>query len=137
MNDVQAALNGSEIQLYADDTVIYAAGRNPVEAARALQPPLNRFSKWCKENKLSLNAGNTKLMVFGTRHKVKAAKDTVVKINDLPLQIVPSYKYLGITLDSTLSFNYHVKTVASTVSYKINLLAKIRKYLTERVALKN
>ena len=136
VNDVQCAIEGSKLQLYADDTVIHASGRTPVEAAHLLQPSLLQFTKWCAANKLSLNAAKTKLMVFGTRHKVKKAKDVVIKVGDIPLQIVPTYKYLGITLDSTLSFNYHVRTVASTVSFKINLLAKIRKFLNETVALK-
>ena len=75
-------------------------------------------------------------MIFGTRHKVKKAKQVVVMANNVPLQIVPTYKYLGITLDSTLSFNCHVRSASNIVSYKINLLAKIRKYLREDVALK-
>ena len=136
VNDVQSAVKVSKLQLYADDTVIYAAGENADDAACKLQPSLNQFSKWCQANKLSLNTTKTKLMVFGTRHKVKKATGTIVKIENVPLQVVPSYKYLGITLDSTLSFNCHVKSAASVVSYKANLLAKIRKYLTEGVALK-
>ena len=136
VNDVQSAIVGSKVQLYADDTVIHSAGNTPEEAAHVLQPSLNQFNKWCAANKLSLNATKTKLMVFGTRYKVKKAKDTIIKVASVPLQIVPTYKYLGITLDSTLTFNYHVKSVANVVSYKINLLAKIRKFLSEKVALK-
>ena len=119
-----------------DDTVIYSASNNSEEATRKLQPSLNQFSIWCKANKLSLNATKTKLVVFGTRHKIKKAKDTVVTIEKTPLEIVPTFKYLGITLDSTLSYNYHVKSVAAMTAYKINLLAKIHKFLTEEVALK-
>ena len=76
------------------------------------------------------------LMVFGTRSKVKKAKDVAVKVNNTPLQMVPTYKYLGITLDSILSFNCQVKTTISLVAYKASLLAKIRKFLTKDVALK-
>ena len=75
-------------------------------------------------------------MVFGTRQRVKRAKEAVIRVVSTPLQIVPSYKYLGFTLYSTLSFNHHVKTVAAMVSYKAYLLAKIRKFLTDAVALK-
>ena len=75
-------------------------------------------------------------MAFGTRHKVKKCKDIVVRLEDTNLQIVPSYKYLGFMLDSTLSFNHHVSTVIKVVAYKVNLLSKIRRYLTENVALK-
>ena len=118
-------------------TVIHASDTNAGNAARKLQPVLNKFSKWCLENKLSLSTTKTKQMIFRTRHKVKKAnkaKDTVLKIVDTPIQIVPTYKYLGITLDSTLSLNYHVKSVVNMVAYKTVLLGKIRRYLTEEVA---
>ena len=136
VNDIQSAIRGSRTQLYADDTVIYAAGEDKVAAARKLQPALNQFSSWCKANKLTLNAAKTKLMVFGTRYKVKKSRDVVVRVGGTPLQVVPSYKYLGFTLDSTLSFNGHVKTVSAIVAYKASLLAKIRKFLTDSVAMK-
>ena len=125
VNDVQEAVTGADLQLYADDTVIHAAGTGHDLAVAKLQPALNRFAFWCKGNKLLLNAVKTKLMVFGTRHKIKKAKDVMVTVDRIPLQLVPTYKYLGVTLDSTLSYNYHVKTVASIVAYKANLLAKI------------
>ena len=124
------------VQLYADDTVIYVAGENSDEAAAKLQPSLNSFSKWCSANKLSLNTNKTKMMVFGTRNKVKKAKNVVLKLEGSQLQVVPTYKYLGFTLDSVLSFNYHVKNVSNMVAYKTNLLGKVRKFLNEDVALK-
>ena len=136
VNDIQHAVTGASSQLYADDTVIFANGEDRDTAVRKLQPALNQFVQWCQANKLTLNASKTKLMPSGTRHRVKRAKDAVVKVGDVPLQVVPSYKYLGFTLDSTLSFNHHVSTVSTIVSYKANLLAKIRKFLTEAVALK-
>ena len=136
VNDLQHAVMDSQIQLYADDTVIFTSGDTPEEAERKLQPSLDLFSHWCHVNKLSINTGKTKLMVFGTRHKVKKARMVRLSLEDAPLQIVPTYKYLGFTLDSTLSFNYQVKCVANIVSYKANLLAKIRKFLNEDVALR-
>ena len=61
---------------------------------------------------------------------------SALKIDATSLKMVPTYKYLGFTLDSTLSYDYQVKCVSNMVSYKVNLLAKIRKYLTDDVALK-
>ena len=60
----------------------------------------------------------------------------MVKIGEAPLEIVPSYRYLSFNLDSTLSFSNHIRTVSSMVAHKANLLAKIRKFLTDEVALK-
>ena len=136
VNDVQKAVTGVNLQLYADDTVIYVAGEDSHSAAAKLQPALNKFSKWCAANKLTLNVSKTKLMTFGTRNMVKKAKDTVVKIGGTPLQIVPTYKYLGVTLDATLTFDKQVKSTISMVAFKTNLLARIRKYVKESVAIK-
>ena len=60
----------------------------------------------------------TKMMVFGTRHKVKKAKNVVLKLEGSQLQVVPTYKYLGFTLDSVLSFNYHVRNADSKNMFK-------------------
>ena len=132
VNDVQKAMRGSHLQLYADDTVVVASGENAEGAVARLQPALNQFQKWCRANKLSLNASKTKLMVVGTRHKVKKARSVSVKLENTKLQIVPTYKYLGFQLDSTLSLN----TVIKLVAYKASLLSKIRKYLMESTAIK-
>ena len=75
-------------------------------------------------------------MVFGTRSMVKKVQNIRLLVEGVTLQVVPTYKYLGITLDSTLLFNNHVKNVIAMVSYKATLLSKIRKFLLEDVAIK-
>ena len=136
INDAQAAIKRAGIQLYADDTVLYAADQNIRTATDNLQKALDQFTDWCGENKLTLNANKTKQMVFGTRNMVKKAKNVQLPVRCLPLQTVPTYKYLGRSLDSALTLNYHVKNVSNMISYKAILLGKIRKFLTEKVALK-
>ena len=74
INDVQQAVPISNIQLYADDTVIFEKGPDPNTIVPKLQNSLDGFTKWCRANKLSLNASKTKLMVFGTRRNVKKCK---------------------------------------------------------------
>ena len=136
VNDVQKAVNGAHIQLYADDTVLVTQGSDCSEAVKQLQPALNQYAKWCHVNKLSLNANKTKLMPVGTRFKVKKARLAEVTMKGVKLQLVPTYKYLGFILDTTLSFNSYVNSVIKLVAYKANLLSKIRRYLTESTALK-
>ena len=136
VNDMQSNMLQAHVQFYADDTVICTSGRNIDEAAMKLEPTLKQFSKWCHANKLSLNTSKTKLVVFGTRYKVKKAKNVKVKLENDYLQVVPTYKYLGFTLDSTLSFNYLVNSVVSMVAFKVNLLARTRRFLTDETAIK-
>ena len=100
-----------------------------------LQTNLDRFSNWCAENKLTINTKKTKLMTFGTRERVKKSKRPQILINKVKLQTVPSFKYLGVLLDSTLTFNLHINSLIRTVSHKVSLLTKVKKYLSDGAAL--
>ena len=49
-----------------------------------------------------------------------------LKINDQTLDIVDSYKYLGLILDSKMSFQKHLYHTSGHVNYKLNKLKEIR-----------
>ena len=52
----------------------------------------------------------------------------------MTLKLVPSFKYLGVVLDPTLSYGQHINAVISTVQHKIYLLGKVKRYLNNEVA---
>ena len=87
-------------------------------------------------NALTINAQKTKFMIFGTRSKVKAAKRTNLVISGTSIQQVPSYKYLGFTLDSVLSFSNHVTSLLNTNTHKMYIFGKIRRFITEYAAIR-
>ena len=135
INDMQNALGSINLSLYADDTVLYVTGKNLGEMKINLEFSLKLFEGWCRANKLTLNPAKTKMVNFGTRHYVKKAKDVKVTLSNAELQVVPTYKYLGVTLDSTLSLQTHLKNVTNTVIHKLSILCKVRRYLTEKAAI--
>ena len=136
INDMINALNTDcKSKLYADDTVIYCSGIDPNAVACRLQSGLNLFTTWCSRNKLTINTKKTKLMVFGSRSRVKKAKNVSVVMDNDRLRPVPSFKYLGVLLDSTLTYNSHISSLIRTVIHKITLLSKVKKYMTNNVAL--
>ena len=103
---------------------------------RELQHNLTRFHTWCTSNKLSLNPSKTKVVIFGTRQSVKKNKNFNVKINGTKIKVVPTYKYLGVMLDSTLTYKAHIAYVSRIILHKIAVLSAVRKYLTKDVAIK-
>ena len=135
VNDIQGAIGECNIKLYADDTVLYQAGVNSMVAATKLQESVNKFAGWCEVSSLTINVSKTKTMAFGSRHIVKKAKNVEIKLGGIVLKQVPSYKYLGMILDSTLNYNLHVNQVLRIVLHKLMLLSKMKKYLKDDTAL--
>ena len=136
INDLENVMGDCNLKLYADDTVLYQSGDNCEEVEGRLQDSLNLFSKWCSANVLSINAKKTKLMAFGSRSKVKKCRRTKIMLNGERVKLVPSYKYLGVTLDPTLNYRQHVSSIIKCVQHKISLLGKVKRYLNNDVALK-
>ena len=108
---------------------------NCKSAEEKLQISLNRFKEWCDVNALNVNIAKTKVMAFGSRSKVKKCKNVRLRIDGEQLQMVPSFKYLGLILDSTLNFTQHIASVIKNIAFKMSLLAKIKRYLNDNVAL--
>ena len=81
---------------------------------------------------LTINTNKTKTMLFGSRNRIKNSQKPELYINDELLQVVPTYKYLGVNLDQTLNFNYHLESLINNISY---MFSKIRRFLNEKCAI--
>ena len=53
-----------------------------------------------------------------------------IKINDTAINFVSMLQNLGVTLDSSLSFNQHVMNTCRSAFLKLRRISLIRKYLT-------
>ena len=134
VNDIVNRIGADSIKLYAYDTVIYLEGNNETQMQKKSQHLLNIFSNWCNENKLSINAEKTKFVCFGTKQRVKKIKNLKLSLSNTLIQQVPSYKYLGIILNTSLNFNQQIQQTVNKVSHKLYVLSKLRKFLTIKTA---
>ena len=73
--------------LYADDTVIISDNKNDFQEA------LNAFSMYCRKWKLKINESKSNIIIFGT---VRNRNRLIFAINNQPINIVNSFKYLGL-----------------------------------------
>ena len=74
-------------------------------------------------------------MLFGTDNRLKNVRLPNLKLNGKDLEFVNQYKYFGITLDSSLTFQNQIQNTIKIVAHKISLLYKIRNYITEHAAI--
>ena len=128
-------IDNCKTYVYADDTVLVASAKNGYDAHRSLQHDLNNITNWCEGNKLSLNIKKTKSMILCSKNMVKRAQMPNLIMNNVPLDYVTSYNYLGITTYQTLNFNLYLNQTIKTVSYKLSLLSKLKPYVTTEAAI--
>ena len=75
---------------------------------------------WLKANRLSRNVGKTSYMLISNK---KNAID--IRIRDSILPKVSTVKFLGVTLDENLTFNDHVKNVATKISKSVSVMRRL------------
>lgn len=126
VNDVPNVVEHSNIILYADDMVIMN------EDVELLQNDLDQVYKWCCDNLLTINESKTSWMTLGPS---KAKVTEKMSIKTTHLSRVETYNYLGLTIDSKLTFIDHTNRVARSTSHKVHQLSKIRYKIGEEIAL--
>ena len=117
INNIAQAVGSSLIHLYADDTVLYSAGPSPDFVLNALQQSFFRVQQAFFTLNLVLNTSKTKVMWFGKKN-APLPTGVITTSEGLELEVVTSYQYLGVWLDSRLSFSQHI----SKLQAKVNLL---------------
>ena len=124
-----------EFALYADDTVLFTANDSFENSVSNMQQDISRLSSWCVSNGISVNTGKTKVMLFGSKTTLDKLPPFEILYEGGPLLKVVSYNYLGLTLDSQLNYNLHVKKLISSVSAKLKQFHRMRSFLNEKAAL--
>ena len=108
INDLPFGIHDFDVHLYADDTAITVTAGTPAELEYKLSHALTLAQRWMQKNRLTLNLKKTKAMCFGTNHTLNQVKDLLIKHEHDVVELVDNMKYLGVILDSMLTFKDHV-----------------------------
>lgn len=95
---------------------------------------LQKLSQWATDSRLSINVDKTKYMIFGRRNRAEGELLDLY-LDDKLLGRVTSYSYLGFCLDESLNFRLHISQLVSSCNQKICWLAKIRKFIDEKISI--
>ena len=128
--EVLSATKTIKSVLFADDILIYCSGKKPTTLAACLSEAATRLGTWLTERGLCINVNKTKAMLLPPKHQ-QCPADISIRCCDATLSIVNEYKYLGVIIDSTLSWEAHVDSVVSKVAKKIGALRRAGNSLTQ------
>lgn len=123
INDLPKICSNCQVHLYADDAVIYSSSANKSIIENTLQREFASVQRWFSSNKLILNKKKSCCMFFGTRSGLGDASDLTISFTDgSPLTQVTSFKYLGLWIDPSLSFEFHIESIINKLSRNLAIL---------------
>ena len=132
INDLPNISNILQFYLFADDTNIYYEADTLDNLELTINKELKKLHTWLIVNRLSLNIEKTNFVVFHPFNKPITQKITL-KIQKKAIFEKDHVKYLGILIDSTLSWKNHIDNVSTKVSRSVGLLYKIRCFVDTKI----
>ena len=98
LNDLTKVVEKCSMSLYADDTCVYYASKNPQELESALNNDLILMANWFSHNHLILNVKNCNYMVIGSQARLAPFRNIKIQTNNTQLERVNQCKYLGVII---------------------------------------
>ena len=99
-----------------------------------IQLIVNELCKWCKYNKLIINAEKTNFVLFHTINKPIPNYFTEIKTEDMDIQRVGTFQYVGVTLDETLNWDEHVDILRKSLLKYFGIFNQIKHKVTTKIA---
>ena len=116
----------TKVIAFADDLVIITRGKNTREIENITNIEMSKISSWAKDNKIHFNEQKSKVMLL-SRRKRRERKDLEIYLNYKLLKQVNLLKYLGIILDSKMTFREHINDMTEKCTKLIFTLSKSAK----------
>jgi hypothetical protein len=129
INDIVAAVENCRVHLFADDTLIYCIAKKEEDIVNTLNLDLSSVESWLKNNKLKVNATKTKAMIIENRNV--NLNNIKLYIDNTKIELVNSFKYLGVIIDHKLKFNDHAEYIIKKIAKKVGVLGRLRNSLSK------
>ena len=128
INDLSAASQLKTV-LFADDSNLLIRGKDLSVLKNVLNTELQIVNDYFKANKLKLNAKKTKLVCFRKKSRHIIYDDLQVFLDGVNLKFEEEAVFLGITIDSNLTWDKHCKLVADRISRNSSAINRVKKLL--------
>ena len=132
INDLPNISKSLNFYVFADDTNIYYESSSLQELEKTINKELHKLYLWLNVNRLSLNIDKTNYIIFHPYNKPMKQHITI-KINKKAIKEKESIKYLGVLIDSTLSWKHHILNISKKISRAIGIMYKLRPFLPLKV----
>ncbi len=133
INDISFASNLFKFIIYADDTTLETTIEIAINksqnasAENKINIELDLINDWLKCNKLSLNIGKSKYMIF--HNQQKKVDHLNIKIENTYIERVQEFDFLGLIINENLNWKAHINKIANKISKCRGILNRLKHFL--------
>ena len=126
----------SKMRMYADDTQLYHsfAPHEYQAAFTKINTDLQTMFTVSRQHHLLINPTKSAVIIFGSKHSCARINNNInLKIDNTDIPVVNNIRNLGIILDTSFRYRYHVSNCLKKAYYKLKLLFPHRSYLPRNI----
>jgi hypothetical protein len=133
--------------LFADDTTLQASSSNLIDLTQFVNEEFKKVVNFFRAHKLALHLSKTSFMIFSNSRNINfdefkvyidfnnsnlKCQDKIFQMKCINTLHEPIVKFLGLYIDSSLSFKYHINQLSKKISTSLYFLRSARNILTEK-----
>jgi hypothetical protein len=124
INDIYRCSKVLLFILFADDTNIFYTDFDWIRLTNVVNCELVLLDIWFRANRLSLNVTKTHYIQFTVKRC--DVKNLGININGVCIEAVQSTRFLGVEVDSQLSWKPHLASIERKLSSSVGVLRRVR-----------
>ena len=117
VNDVPLKMQNRSLLKFTDNTCLIYYGDDHTQVKDFLSSDLDSLARWIATNKIQVNVEKSHVMWFSIKSSKYPTTVPPILLEGTSLVNVSKQKYLGITIDSDLTWAYHVASVCKKMVY--------------------
>jgi len=121
VNDMPSPSHHVGLGLYADDTAIIATSRKPTLLFSYLESYFNDLQRWLSEWRIAIDVSKGTAIIFA-RAGQRFIQPPKLTLFGIPIEWVYRTRYLGVTLDTRLTWKPHIDQVRKRTAQRMGML---------------
>ena len=127
INDITNCSTDGEFVMFADDTNIFVQGKNKQAVFEKANKILDSLYRYMRANLLHVNLKKCCYIYFDSKAQKPQVEDNFeLTINGIEIDEVVETKFLGVTVDKTLSWLPHIKNLNKKLKCNTGMLNRIK-----------
>jgi hypothetical protein len=129
INDFPCSINkNNKIVLFADDTSLIISKPDPIKFRDDANKIIQHMQEWFNANLISINWEKTHFMHFTT--KINSSRNFDIMYKEKKLTADDSVKFLGLTLDNSLTWKKHNEAIVPKLSAATFAMRVVQPFLS-------